>query len=88
MKKLLDTINCLICLYLIFLVVGYDILIDKTIFLDRENSPITEVEPYIPFNINPSGMQPILTTSYLLAFPGILARLINMHLLLNSSIII
>ncbi|XVF32592.1 hypothetical protein REPUB_Repub17cG0095500 [Reevesia pubescens] len=41
----------------------------------REDSPITEVEPYIPFNINPSGMQPLLTTTYLLAFRSILARL-------------
>jgi len=41
---------------------------------NREQSPITEVEPYIPFNINPAGMQPILTTSYLLALPSILAR--------------
>ncbi|OMP05026.1 SecY/SEC61-alpha family [Corchorus olitorius] len=40
----------------------------------REDSPITEVEPYIPFNINPSGMQPVLTTTYLLAFPSIVAR--------------
>uniref|UniRef100_A0A0A0KJF3 Uncharacterized protein n=1 Tax=Cucumis sativus TaxID=3659 RepID=A0A0A0KJF3_CUCSA len=43
----------------------------------REDSPITEVEPYIPFNINPAGMQPILTTTYLLAFPSILASLLN-----------
>ncbi|XP_027160016.1 preprotein translocase subunit SCY2, chloroplastic [Coffea eugenioides] len=43
----------------------------------REDSPIIEVEPYIPFNINPSGMQPVLTTSYLLAFPGILASLLG-----------
>ncbi|KAK2999037.1 hypothetical protein RJ639_023092 [Escallonia herrerae] len=43
----------------------------------REDSPITEVEPYIPFNINPSGMQPILTTTYLLAFPSILASLLG-----------
>lgn len=43
----------------------------------REDSPITEVEQYIPFNINPSGMQPVLTTSYLLAFPGILASLLG-----------
>ncbi|KAK9688767.1 hypothetical protein RND81_09G009600 [Saponaria officinalis] len=43
----------------------------------RNESPVTEVEPYIPFNINPSGMQPILTTSYLLAFPGILASLLG-----------
>ncbi|KAI9119416.1 hypothetical protein K1719_010091 [Acacia pycnantha] len=43
----------------------------------REQSPITEVEPYIPFNINPSGMQPILTTTYLLAFPSILAGLLG-----------
>ncbi|GMH26028.1 hypothetical protein Nepgr_027871 [Nepenthes gracilis] len=43
----------------------------------RDESPITEVEPYIPFNINPSGMQPVLTTSYLLAFPSILASLLG-----------
>ncbi|KAJ4969035.1 hypothetical protein NE237_015736 [Protea cynaroides] len=43
----------------------------------RDDSPITEVEPYIPFNINPSGMQPVLTTSYLLAFPSILASLLG-----------
>ncbi|WJZ90160.1 hypothetical protein VitviT2T_009325 [Vitis vinifera] len=43
----------------------------------RDDSPITEVEPYIPFNINPSGMQPVLTTAYLLAFPSILASLLR-----------
>uniref|UniRef100_A0A452Z1Y6 Preprotein translocase subunit SecY n=1 Tax=Aegilops tauschii subsp. strangulata TaxID=200361 RepID=A0A452Z1Y6_AEGTS len=41
----------------------------------KENSPVTEVEPYIPFNINPTGMQPLLTTSYLLAFPSIMASI-------------
>ncbi|KAJ0856318.1 putative SecY/SEC61-alpha family, SecY domain superfamily protein [Helianthus annuus] len=40
----------------------------------RKDAPITEVEQYIPFNINPSGMQPVLTTSYLLGFPAIVAR--------------
>lgn len=46
-------------------------------FLDRTGgSPVTEVEPYIPFNINPTGMQPVLTTTYLLAFPSIMARLL------------
>ncbi|KAB8099329.1 hypothetical protein EE612_029329 [Oryza sativa] len=40
-----------------------------------ESSPVTEVEPYIPFNINPTGMQPLLTTSYLLAFPSIMASI-------------
>lgn len=39
----------------------------------REDSTVTEVEQYIPFNINPSGMQPVLTTSYLLGFPAIVA---------------
>lgn len=43
----------------------------------REDSPITEVEPYIPFNINPSGMQPVLTTTYLMAFPSILASVLD-----------
>ncbi|EPS71708.1 hypothetical protein M569_03052, partial [Genlisea aurea] len=42
-----------------------------------EEDTLTEVEPYIPFNINPSGMQPVLTTSYLLAFPGILASILG-----------
>ncbi|XP_016565642.2 preprotein translocase subunit SCY2, chloroplastic isoform X1 [Capsicum annuum] len=43
----------------------------------RKDSPVPEVEPYIPFNINPAGMQPILVTSYLLALPGILASLLG-----------
>ncbi|PKI53200.1 hypothetical protein CRG98_026401 [Punica granatum] len=43
----------------------------------RDDSPVTEVEPYIPFNINPSGMQPVLTTSYLLAFPSIIASILG-----------
>ncbi|CAL2280874.1 unnamed protein product [Prunus armeniaca] len=43
----------------------------------RDDSPITEVEPYIPFTINPSGMQPVLTTTYLLSFPSILASLLG-----------
>ncbi|KAL4603002.1 hypothetical protein ACB092_10G094500 [Castanea dentata] len=43
----------------------------------REDSPVTEVEPYIPFNINPSGMQPVLTATYLLGFPSILASLLG-----------
>ncbi|CAN6360222.1 unnamed protein product [Urochloa humidicola] len=41
----------------------------------KESTPVTEVEPYIPFNINPTGMQPLLTTSYLLAFPSIMASI-------------
>ncbi|PKA65018.1 Preprotein translocase subunit SCY2, chloroplastic [Apostasia shenzhenica] len=40
-------------------------------------SPVNEVEPYIPFNINPTGMQPVLTTTYLLAFPGVIASIFN-----------
>ncbi|XP_015088171.1 preprotein translocase subunit SCY2, chloroplastic isoform X1 [Solanum pennellii] len=43
----------------------------------REDSLVPAVEPYIPFNINPAGMQPILVTSYLLALPGILASLLG-----------
>ncbi|KAM5578715.1 hypothetical protein ABKV19_008831, partial [Rosa sericea] len=43
----------------------------------RDDSPITEVEPYIPFTINPAGMQHVLTTTYLLAFPSILASLLG-----------
>ncbi|KAF3526597.1 hypothetical protein F2Q69_00050784 [Brassica cretica] len=39
-----------------------------------------EVEPYIPFNINPAGMQPVLTTTYLLAFPSILASVLDHYL--------
>ncbi|KFK31206.1 hypothetical protein AALP_AA6G082000 [Arabis alpina] len=49
----------------------------------REGSPITEVEPYIPFNINPAGMQPVLTTTYLLAFPSILASIVGSRFLLH-----
>eukprot|EP00252_Welwitschia_mirabilis_P002750 TRINITY_DN1271_c0_g1_i1.p1 TRINITY_DN1271_c0_g1~~TRINITY_DN1271_c0_g1_i1.p1 ORF type:complete len:568 (+),score=81.90 TRINITY_DN1271_c0_g1_i1:263-1966(+) len=41
----------------------------------REGNSLPEVEPYIPFNINPSGMQPVLTATYVLAIPGILARI-------------
>ncbi|RAL53415.1 hypothetical protein DM860_007087 [Cuscuta australis] len=37
----------------------------------------SDVEPYIPFNINPAGMQPILATSYLFAFPSILASILG-----------
>lgn len=43
----------------------------------RDDSPITEVEPYIPFNINPAGMQPVITTTYILALPSILARVFD-----------
>ncbi|KAL6561635.1 hypothetical protein OROMI_017236 [Orobanche minor] len=39
--------------------------------LYREDSPFTKVEPYVLFNINPTRIQPVLTTSYLLAFPSI-----------------
>lgn len=34
---------------------------------------LQEVEPYIPFNINPTGMQPVLTTTYLMAVPSLVA---------------
>ena len=43
----------------------------------REGVSLPEVEPYIPFNINPTGMQPVLTTTYVLALPGILASLLK-----------
>lgn len=43
----------------------------------REGASLPEVEPYIPFNINPTGMQPVLTTTYVLALPGILASLLK-----------
>ncbi|KAL6547878.1 hypothetical protein OROHE_009583 [Orobanche hederae] len=46
----------------------------------KENSPLTEVEPYILFNINPTRMQPVFTTSYLLAFPSFVASLIGSRL--------
>nr|VDC91815.1 unnamed protein product [Brassica oleracea] len=42
-----------------------------------------KVEPYIPFNINPAGMQPVLTTTYLLAFPSILASIVGSPFLLH-----
>ncbi|KAH0934355.1 hypothetical protein HID58_011472, partial [Brassica napus] len=49
----------------------------------REGSPITGAEPYIPFNINPAGMQPVLTTTYLLAFSSILASIVGSPFLLH-----
>ncbi|KAJ3676301.1 hypothetical protein LUZ60_003713 [Juncus effusus] len=57
----------------------------------NEGSLVTEVEPYIPFNINPTGMQPVLTTTYLLAFPTIMASIFgspfwaNLKEVLNPS---
>ncbi|CAM6110089.1 unnamed protein product [Calypogeia fissa] len=41
------------------------------------SSVLPEVEPYIPFNINPTGMQPVLTTTYLMALPSLVAGLTN-----------
>jgi preprotein translocase subunit SecY len=38
---------------------------------------LPEVEPYIPFNINPTGMQPVLTTTYLMAVPSLVAKYIS-----------
>ena len=35
---------------------------------------VTEVEPYIPFNINPTGMQPLLATTILMSLPAFVAR--------------
>ncbi|KAJ0475295.1 putative SecY/SEC61-alpha family, SecY domain superfamily protein [Helianthus annuus] len=49
----------------------------------RKDAPITEVEQYIPFNINPSGMQPVLTTSYLLGFPAIVASFFTSRFWVN-----
>ncbi|KAI5061015.1 hypothetical protein GOP47_0023520 [Adiantum capillus-veneris] len=37
----------------------------------------TEVEPYIPFIINPTGMQPLLATTILMSLPGFFARIYN-----------
>ncbi|CAN7070579.1 unnamed protein product [Brassica oleracea var. botrytis] len=60
-----------------------EVLCNELNFKSREGSPITEVEPYIPFNINPAGMQPVLTTTYLLAFPSILASIVGSPFLLH-----
>ncbi|KAJ0742608.1 putative SecY/SEC61-alpha family, SecY domain superfamily protein [Helianthus annuus] len=49
----------------------------------RKDAPVTEVEQYIPFNINPSGMQPVLTTSYLLGFPAIVASFFTSRFWVN-----
>ncbi|CAH9077430.1 unnamed protein product [Cuscuta epithymum] len=49
----------------------------KVTSVARENPTDTEIEPYIPFNINPAGMQPILATAYLFAFPSIIARILG-----------
>lgn len=46
----------------------------RLLFMDsRGSSILPEVEPYIPFNINPTGMQPVLTTTYLMAVPSLVA---------------
>nr|VDD40946.1 unnamed protein product [Brassica oleracea] len=60
-----------------------EVLCNELNFKSREGSPITEVKPYIPFNINPAGMQPVLTTTYLLAFPSILASIVGFTALLH-----
>lgn len=44
-------------------------------FLYRSGLATAEVEPYVPFNINPGGMQPVLATTYLMALPGTIAAL-------------
>lgn len=36
---------------------------------------LTEVEPYIPFSINPTGMQPLLATTILMSLPSFFARM-------------
>ncbi|KAF3336913.1 preprotein translocase subunit SCY2 [Carex littledalei] len=57
----------------------------------NKSTAVTEVEPYIPFNINPDGMQPVFTTTYLLAFPSIMASVLgspfweNLKELLNPN---
>lgn len=43
----------------------------------REGASLSEVKPYIPFSINPAGMHPIITTTYVLAIPSILARILQ-----------
>ena len=43
----------------------------------REGVSLPKVELYIPFNINPIGMQPVLMTEYVLDFPGVLESLLK-----------
>ncbi|KAH9305888.1 hypothetical protein KI387_010292, partial [Taxus chinensis] len=43
----------------------------------REGASLPEVKPYIPFCINPTGMQPVITTTYVLAVPTIMASLLQ-----------
>ncbi|RID63519.1 hypothetical protein BRARA_E02520 [Brassica rapa] len=74
-------------LYSLWLLTPWRCVCKELDFKSREGSPITGVEPYIPFNINPAGMQPVLTTTYLLAFSSILARLSNKMILLFFSIV-
>jgi preprotein translocase subunit SecY len=40
----------------------------------RVGASLPDVEPYVPFNINPTGMQPVLTTTYLMALPSLVAK--------------
>ncbi|CAK9227034.1 unnamed protein product [Sphagnum troendelagicum] len=40
----------------------------------RVGASLPDVEPYVPFNINPTGMQPVLTTTYLMALPSLVAN--------------
>ncbi|CAF2100672.1 unnamed protein product [Brassica napus] len=56
---------------------------DQYLLIWDLRSPSAKVEPYIPFNINPAGMQPVLTTTYLLAFRSILASIVGSPFLLH-----
>jgi preprotein translocase subunit SecY len=40
----------------------------------RVGASLPDVEPYVPFNINPTGMQPVLTTTYLMALTSLVAK--------------
>ncbi|KAH0916476.1 hypothetical protein HID58_030922, partial [Brassica napus] len=70
-------------LYSLWLLTPWRCVCKELNFKSRKGSPITGAEPYIPFNINPAGMQPVLTTTYLLAFSSILASIVGSPFLLH-----
>ncbi|CAF2130651.1 BnaA03g58630D, partial [Brassica napus] len=70
-------------LYSLWLLTPWRCVCKELNFKSREGSPIPGVEPYIPFNINPAGMQPVLTTTYLLAFSSIIASIVGSPFLLH-----
>ncbi|EFJ37667.1 hypothetical protein SELMODRAFT_74191 [Selaginella moellendorffii] len=49
---------------------------------------IPEVEPYIPFDINPNGMLPVYMSSYLMAVPSFLANILKTPFLRRLQVLL